>query len=840
MNVDTLLTRQMELYISLREPPKSPQELMQLMGMMKNYKHFFESLRSLAGRFSVEPETIFQSFMYISVGGTVSFDRQHQDGAVPMHQAKVLARSNAIELAPKLCKELPNPELMVYVGLSRDLRNTLRVKVEDGNDLKTAEKSVCEAVEYLNCIYSHARRNPEKLYAIYMAEDPSSLASLLSDAELSMTASSATFQETLSSTNGGMQLPAIGDGGSRSGRELAPLPSPLTSFTSELKKHCASASDVSSANGGASRRLKASQVLLDWVQTVPEDYLSKHLESILGTVVSTLALLAAEKRSALCRIGCDIIIVLMQRLSWEPALMEDLRRGAHNTNPTTISGALSLWVSSLTKGIYVTIAAISSATDTALRVIAIQSHGHMGVVNALLKALSGGAQTELRRKCLGYLALCVVAAHQQVPERMQELVRLVGPIAVKYASNGDSPSRKMARALFSVLRFLDPAGQRRDSDTALHIADERTKHLVQQERPQVEAAVLGGPEKVEELLFEANTFVSSLRSVFSVSSQRSLAGSTGGRTQGMCAGASKSAPREHQAVAAERRRRDCQRASGTTAGGAREKSALSAGQSEGADADADAAAVESDTIGSLSAPQNPIAHDVPHPLKMTEPHSSTLCAVDRCGAPASASSLYGGFSSASALTTQLPSPHDPSPQEENTQFGMIYDSEAFLGGLDSIPKGPAKRTATEEVSRRSIASMHTVEAHAPLRGSSDHGCGPRTGHTTTPAASSGGAHHLVFPALVPAPRRATHVNPPAAEEEGDGALLPPHGVSAPRSERLFPFSLRSHGSHDRENAHRGSAYRKTSNDLTPAGPNATHISLSPHRKNKENKSTMRS
>ncbi|CBZ36284.1 hypothetical protein, conserved [Leishmania donovani] len=829
MDVDTLLTRQMELHTSLRQPPKNPQDLVRLMDMMRNYKHYFGSLRTLAERFSVEPETVFQAFMHISVGGTVNFDRQHQDGAVPMHQAKVLPRSKAIELAPRLCKELPNPELMVYVGLCRDLRNTLRVKVEDGNDLKTAEKSVCEAVEYLSFINNRAHHNTEKLYALYMAEDPNSLSSLLGDGESSMTASWATFQDTFSSTIPSMQLPTLGDDGAPLENEPTALPSPLSSFIPELKKQCAAASDVSSVNGGATKRLKASQVLLDWIATVPAEYFAQHAEGIVGAVSSTLALLAAEKRSALCRVGCDIIIMLMQRLSPEPVFIEDVHRGTCSTNPATFSGALSQWVSSLAKGIYVTIAAISSATDAALRAIAIQSHGHPNVVKTLLKALSGGAQTELRRKCLGYLALCVVAAHQKRPERMQELVHLLGPVAVKYVANGDSPSRKMARALCSVLRVLGPATSPRGSDRLLHIADERIEVLVQQERPQVEPAVLGGPQELENLLFEVDTFVSSIRSTFSAGSQRSLLGSMRGRGHQGSFGAGRRALPQRDVAAGDRGGRGRQSKPGATDVGAAAGSRPSTRHSEST-----ATAALGELCVTVRSPtcQHTTAYAVPHGRAMVEVQAPTRSAVGRRSLSPS-----GGLSPTSNVAAGQTRTHKVSSHRAKMRLGSIYDAEAFLGGHNATPTSAAKRAAAGESPHRTVVSRNTSATHAPPVESAMSGHGGGAGHVTATTAGSSGGHQPLLPTLTSAQRRTPHADRTAAAEE-EGVLPPPRGAALPSSDRLVPLSLRNHAGHDSEAAYRGLVSPSCSSGSAAAGPNAPRISQSLRRKIEENKGAL--
>lgn len=509
MDVDTLLTRQMELHTSVRQPPKSPEALGQLTDIMRNYRRYFETLRRLADQFAVEPETIFQSLMYISIGGSVNIDRQHGDGSVPMHQAKVLARANAIELAPVLRKEIPTSELMVYVGLSKDLRSTIRVKVEDGNDLNTAEKSVVEAVEYLNYIERCAERDPEKMYAIYMAEDPATLAQLVGEASFSGTFSG-TFRDTVSD---GLHLPSLGEDGNEI-REPTPLPSPLSNFLTELKKQCDLLENISSPTGTASQRMKTSTVLLDWVIGLPVEYFAANAEAIVAVLTSPLGSLVTERRSALFRLGCELTTVLLQRLSEEPEFLKEIERDDGSACNSTFGKALTLWTTSLTRGIFKTIAAISISSDKALRAIVIQSHGHIAVVKALLQALAGGSQTELRRKCLGYLALCVAAAHHRSDAKARSLVPLLAPIVANYVMIGDSPSRKMARALSSVLRLVT------DKPGALAIPDERTEALIQQERLVVEPAVRDGPQELEALLFDADNFASSIRSTFSGGSQR--------------------------------------------------------------------------------------------------------------------------------------------------------------------------------------------------------------------------------------------------------------------------------------------------------------------------------
>lgn len=791
MDVDTLLTRQMELHTSVRHPPKNPQGLVQLMDIMRNYKNYFESLRKTAEQFKVEPETVFQAFMYISVGGAVNFDRQHQDGSVPMHQAKVLARSNAIELSTTLRQELPNSELMVYVGLSRDLRTTLRVKVEDGNDLKTAEASVLEAVEYLNYIDRCAHHNPERLFRFYMAEDPNSLTALLNESDpLSMTQ---TMNGSTMRGSGLAQQAGGGGGGfDESGsdaREPTPLPSPLSLFLVELKRQCALACETSAASGAATRRLKAAQVVLDWVTAVPAEYFAEHTEKIVAAVSTTLSLLATEKRSALCRVGCEVITVLVQRLSPEPVFLDDVHRGTCSMNPETFSGALAQWTASLAKGTYVTVAAISTSADAALRTVAIASHGHLCVVKKLLAVLSSGTQTELRRKCLGYLALCVVAAHAHRSESVRELMRLLAPVAVEYVSIGDSPSRKMARALCSVLRVLAPDASP-TSRGALFIADERVEQLVQQERPQVEPAVLGGPRDLEELLFEADAFVSSTRSSFSNSRQSSgVGGSVRGRGRGGgVVGSQRSSLSSHDGGAA---------ASNSTSAssvvpGVRHSGSGELVQVSSSPFDRHApvrAAKPGPTLGDL---RSPVRRGAPSTGTAAAPSPSSTSSGQRRvhdGPRAAGGGVAGGTGPLSHHNQSL----------VNADYG-VYDTDSFLGG-DSVPK----KNARAEEGRGAV----------PVSG--------------VPRASPGQHIHASaphFPSLSAQPRRSTGAasgNPHPDALHGNARDAHRHGAAPTVADRPVPLSLREGGSE---------AVGATSSD----GAGVARISRALRRKIDENKS----
>lgn len=494
MDVDTLLTRQMELHSSVRRPPKNAEQLMQLRETMRDYHKFFAKLRSLSLELSAEEGTIFQCLMHISVGGVVNFDRQHQDGAMPMHQAKVLARTSAIALEPAVREAVPHKELMVYVGQSKDLRTMLRVKVEDSNDLATAEKSVNASLEYLNFIFEKARGDAGKMYDFYMVEDPVTLCKMLEGLE---ELSSPMLSVSLKNFSPVSSLVA-------DSATIESLPDPLSTFAKALGEH----GIVAAANKRSpAERMRATQTMLDWLTLVPIETFVEQIDAIFEAVTDPLAALVNEKRSTLCRTGCEVIIIIMQRIAKESWMREEL---SHTTGAATpLSMALSRWSATLAKRVFVTIAAISGSTDHALREVVIGSHGHAAVVKAVLAALESGPQTELRRRCLGYLALCLVSARSLSKSRMKVFSGMLVTPAQKFVQTGDSPTRKMARALCAVLRMV--------GGEPTPIGDEKIEKLICFEQDQISEA-LDNPRDFEHFLFEANNFVSSMRISLSASS----------------------------------------------------------------------------------------------------------------------------------------------------------------------------------------------------------------------------------------------------------------------------------------------------------------------------------
>ena len=78
-------------------------------------------------------------------------------GNVPMHQAKVLDRSERLaEVEQSLLGYVPDGELSELVERVNLLRTLLRVKVEDPNDLTMARSSVYSAFNFFSRLQTYA------------------------------------------------------------------------------------------------------------------------------------------------------------------------------------------------------------------------------------------------------------------------------------------------------------------------------------------------------------------------------------------------------------------------------------------------------------------------------------------------------------------------------------------------------------------------------------------------------------------------------------------------------------------------------------------------------------
>ncbi|RNF13464.1 uncharacterized protein Tco025E_06182 [Trypanosoma conorhini] len=411
MDVGTLLQRQMELHGALRRPPHTVAQLQEVHRVMKEVLSFFQRVRSTASVLSSSPETVFQCLMHIGMGDVVSFDKQRRDGAVPMHQAKVLSRTNAIQLEPRLRTAVPADVLDAMVALSKTTRTLLRIKVEDGNDFTIAETALRQSIEYLDYIDAASGSVPEVMFKFYMVEDEASLLSLLG--------------HTLSETSRGHS-----EGGT-STEVTATLPSDedLEKELRRLAHVCTSTTET------AGDRVSALRTINSWIDMMEEDKFLLHIRQVASHLSGPLAVCAAEKRSAVCRQACNVMVSIAERT---PARL-------YQEGPLKV--ALAKWCSVLVRGVFVTVSAIAQATHAALRVLVIGSGGNAAALKCIIDGLESGTHPELRRKCLGYLVLGVVASRGEACAAHPNLAA----VSAKYMETGDSACRKMARTLYIAL-----------------------------------------------------------------------------------------------------------------------------------------------------------------------------------------------------------------------------------------------------------------------------------------------------------------------------------------------------------------------------------------------------
>ncbi|ORC90809.1 uncharacterized protein TM35_000072330 [Trypanosoma theileri] len=477
MEPSVLLQRQMELHGTLRRPPHTPAQLTEVHVEMQELARFFQSVRNKALKLRTPPETVFQCLMHIDMGDVVSFDKQRRDGAVPMHQAKVLARTSAIELEPRLRGVVSNDELNSMMSLCKKTRTLLRIKVEDGNDFSIAESALHQFIEYLDFIDNASERNPDKMFKFYMVEDEASLLLLLGRRT---PYSSCPRYESDGS-------PVVVDG---TATAVPPLPSEreLEGEVRRVALVCGSSSE------SAGSRLTALRTLEYWLTSIPDTSFHRHLAALASLLTEPLAVCGGEKRSAICRQACAVLMAVAARTS--PAAFHD----------GPLRSALGRWIAVLLRGVVVTVAAIANATDAAVRALVIASGGHSAGLRSIAEALTASTHPELRRRCLAYIALGVVASHGECAAAMMNLPAL----AQKYMEVGDAASRKMARALHIALTYL--------GTSPAVVGSKKTESLIQQETIELREAL----NDVE--LFESIIFGSTARR--RLSGRSSLSGST--------------------------------------------------------------------------------------------------------------------------------------------------------------------------------------------------------------------------------------------------------------------------------------------------------------------------
>lgn len=416
MDTNMMLQRQVEVAGALRMPPKTNDELLRTRLIIKGLSAFLTQLNRIATKLQLPLEAVFQCLMQIGLGHMegVDFDKQHRSGNVPMHQAKVLDRNatlNAQRVEPKVREVVDEETLDSHVARCGELRTLLRMKVEDGNDLSMARKLVVLSEEYLDCIFNLAQGDGATMMKLYLADDPQTIHAITGGAH-----------STSAAVAGGVS-PSRAHGGK-------PLPS---NIIKGLTDECRGV--LEDLKVEFPRRQKSLSTIKDWLQCVDADILERHFVGMITALQEPLRAQLGDKRSAICRLACDIVSILLLRV--------------RNTNEIVhlakTREVLAIWIEVLLKGVHVTVAAIAEATDLTMRDVVMTTRPVSSfVLHVLSQALAKAAQPELKRKLLNYMFLLVAGDAQVTRLGPQELTPVL-PLILKMCNSSEEACRRVAR-----------------------------------------------------------------------------------------------------------------------------------------------------------------------------------------------------------------------------------------------------------------------------------------------------------------------------------------------------------------------------------------------------------
>ena len=111
---------------------------------------------------------LFQELLHkiAGVNAGVGMEGQRGEGNVPMHQAKVLDRRHRTSTECGDVNMVLGPERVRGMVLRvRDLRQALRIKVEDANDVRMAEEAVKAGHAFWTKLREHANAHGADAFA---------------------------------------------------------------------------------------------------------------------------------------------------------------------------------------------------------------------------------------------------------------------------------------------------------------------------------------------------------------------------------------------------------------------------------------------------------------------------------------------------------------------------------------------------------------------------------------------------------------------------------------------------------------------------------------------------
>lgn len=485
MDFGMMLQRQVEVSGTLRTPPTTPDELGHTRLIIKALSTFITQISRTSTKLQLPLEMVFQCLMQMGLGSMdgVSFDKQHRQGNVPMHQAKVLDRNqvlNSQQVEPRL-REIVEPELLEkHIEHCTVLRNLLRMKVEDGNDLSMARKAVSLAEEYLDAIYKMADGNLDHMIRLYRAEDEQAIRKILGH--------SGDDDAAISHLAAGRVVPT------------KHLPN---NIIRGIADECSG--KLESLKAPFADRQQALQNILSWLQAIDQQPFNDLFANLLAALHVPLKEQLGDKRSQVCRLACDIVSTVV------------IRSIPSHFTPSKSKEILLSWLGVILKGIHVTVAAIADGTDAVARDIVLSTHGAAFVVNFLLQAFAKSTQSEMKRKVLNYIVLAVLVSKQSSGGTTVPMdYHLVAAVALKACAASEDACRRVGRILLVVLE--------RVANLPVAQLDAKIEKTIAQEREAVLEAISQSVEYFEVALLKyaqpskASAFVEEKSSLVGVGS----------------------------------------------------------------------------------------------------------------------------------------------------------------------------------------------------------------------------------------------------------------------------------------------------------------------------------
>ena len=176
-----LMQKAMEVVMVFRKPVGSARALSERIEQCARLQTFMQEMQEMGQELSMELDIVFQSLLQgvaeangMLISGKAGFDSQAGQfkafGAadfVPMHQAKVLDRSDRLKEDEARLRTLTGERWPWLIESADLLRNLLRVKVEDGNDLQMAATTVRELDRFYVRLVECATQSGEDRYDLY-------------------------------------------------------------------------------------------------------------------------------------------------------------------------------------------------------------------------------------------------------------------------------------------------------------------------------------------------------------------------------------------------------------------------------------------------------------------------------------------------------------------------------------------------------------------------------------------------------------------------------------------------------------------------------------------------